>query len=55
MATWLLHMNSDYKPLGQLWVPHFINRNPRVASIVGQMIESARTTAANYETIRAFL
>jgi hypothetical protein len=48
-------MNGDYEPLGQLWVPHFINRNPRVASIVGRKIESARTTAANYETIRAFL
>jgi hypothetical protein len=34
MATWLLRMNGDYEPLGQLWVPYFINRNPRVASIV---------------------
>jgi hypothetical protein len=55
MATRILHMNGDYEPLGQLWVPHFITRNPRVASIVGRTIESARTTAANYETIRAFL
>ncbi|KAJ8111260.1 hypothetical protein OPT61_g6103 [Boeremia exigua] len=55
MATRILHMNDDYEPLGQLWVPHFIARNPRVASIVGRKIESARTTAANYETVRAFL
>ncbi|KAJ8110241.1 hypothetical protein OPT61_g6864 [Boeremia exigua] len=55
MATQILHMNDDYEPLGQLWVPHFIARNPRVASIVGRKIESARTTAANYETVRAFL
>ena len=55
MATRILHMNGDHKPLGQRWVAHFIARNPRVASVVGRMIESARTTAANYETIRAFL
>ena len=55
MATRILHMNGDYEPLGQLWVPHFITRNPRVASIVGRTIKSARTTAANYKTIRAFL
>ncbi|USP74402.1 hypothetical protein yc1106_01676 [Curvularia clavata] len=55
MATRILHMNSDYEPLGQLWVPHFIARNPRVASIVGRKIESARTTGANYETVKAFL
>jgi hypothetical protein len=48
-------MNGDTEPLGQLWVPHFIARNPRVASVVGRTIESARTTGANYETVRAFL
>jgi hypothetical protein len=55
MATRLLRMNGDYEPLGQLWIPHFIARNPRVASIVGRTIESARTTAASHDTIRAFL
>jgi hypothetical protein len=55
MATRILHMNGDYQPLGQLWVSHFVARNPRVASIVGRKIESARTTGANYETIKAFL
>ncbi|KAF1927748.1 uncharacterized protein M421DRAFT_64606, partial [Didymella exigua CBS 183.55] len=29
----------------------FLARNPRVASIVGRKIKSARTTAANYNTI----
>lgn len=55
MAGRILHMNGDYEPLGQLWVPHFIARNPRVALVVGRTIESARTTAANYETVKAFL
>ena len=55
MATRILHMNGDYQPLGQLWVSHFVARNPRVASIVGRKIESARTTGANYETVKAFL
>lgn len=46
MALRILQMNGDYEPLGRLWVPNFITRNPRVASIVGRTIESARTTAA---------
>ena len=48
-------MNGDYEPVGQLWVLHFINRNSRVASLVGRTIGGACSTAANYETIRAFL
>ena len=48
-------MNGDYEPLGRLWVPHFIARNPRVSSVVGRSIESSRTTAASYDTIQAFL
>jgi DNA-binding Lrp family transcriptional regulator len=55
MATRILRMNGDTRPLGQLWVPHFLKRNPRVASIVGRKIESARTTAANYHTIKEWL
>lgn len=55
MATRILHMNGDYEPLGQLWVPHFIARNPRVASIVSRTSKSARTTSASSEITRAFL
>ena len=55
MATQILHVNGDYKPLGQLWIPYFIARNPRVASIVGRTIKSARTTAASQDTIQAVL
>lgn len=55
MASRILQMNGDHAPLGQLWVPHFIARNPQVASIVGRTIETARTTGAQYEQIRAFL
>ncbi|XPS75829.1 hypothetical protein M3J07_007895 [Ascochyta lentis] len=55
MASQILQMNRDHAPLGQLWVPHFIARNPQVASIVRRTIETARTTGAQYETVRAFL
>lgn len=55
MATCILHMNGNHEPLGELWLPDFIARNPRVASLVGQTIESARTKPANYENIKAFL
>lgn len=55
MATRILTMNGDPRPLGQQWVSHFITRNPRVSSVVGRTIESLRTTAASYNTIKAFL
>ncbi|OWY49386.1 CENP-B protein [Alternaria alternata] len=53
IATQILRMNGDNKPLGQLWVPHFITRNPRIASIFGRSAESTRTTVALDETVRA--
>jgi hypothetical protein len=48
-------MNGDTRPLGRRWIPQFLARNPRVASIVGRKIESARTTASNYNTINEWL
>ncbi|KAF1922863.1 uncharacterized protein M421DRAFT_426485 [Didymella exigua CBS 183.55] len=30
MAARILHMNGDDEPLGQLWIPRFIARNPRL-------------------------
>ena len=45
-------MKNDFE---QLWIPNFISRNPRVASIVGRTIESVRATGASHDTIRAFL
>jgi hypothetical protein len=55
MAIRILYMNGDYEPLGRHWVPNFIARNPRIAPVVSRTIKIARTTGANYETIRAFL
>jgi hypothetical protein len=48
-------MNGDTQPLGKRWIPHFLARQPRVSSVVGRTIESARTTAANYNTIKEWL
>ena len=55
MATRILRMNGDIRPLGRRWIPQFLARNPRVASIIGRKIESARTIAANYNTINEWL
>jgi len=55
MATRILRMNGDTQPLGKRWIPHFLARQPRVSSVVGRTIESARTTAANYNTIKEWL
>jgi hypothetical protein len=55
MASRILQMNGDNTPLGQLWLSHFINRNPRVASIIGRKLEASRAEAATPQQIRAFL
>jgi hypothetical protein len=49
MATRILRMNRDDALLGQNWVTHFLQRNPRVHSIVGRSIAAERATAANPE------
>lgn len=55
MASRILQMNGDTTPVGKRWIQHFIQRNPRVASIIGRPLEAARSTAATQEQIRAFL
>jgi hypothetical protein len=54
MAISVLHENGDDDPLGHLWITNFLQRNPRVHSIVGRSIEAARSQAATPELIRAF-
>jgi hypothetical protein len=48
-------MNGDYEPLGHNWVSSFLQRNPRVHSVVGRSIEASRAEAASLELIRTFL
>jgi len=48
-------MNGDERPLGQIWIPHFIHRNPRVASIIGQNIKAARVNNTLKEIVHVFL
>ena len=48
-------MNGDKNTLGQLWISHFIKRNPRVTSVIGRKIEASRAEAATPEQVRAFL
>jgi len=55
MADRILRMNGDLQPVGQLWIPHFVRRNPRVASIIGRKLAAERASAATPEQIRAFL
>jgi hypothetical protein len=55
MATRILRMNGDHDPLGQLWITHFLTRQPHVASIVGRSIEAACAEAATPELIREFI
>jgi hypothetical protein len=54
-ASWILRMNGDDAPLGKVWIPHFLQRNPRVASIISRKIKAARVTNTLLEQIQAFL
>ena len=54
MATRILRMNGDLNPLGRRWISHFIERNPRVASVIGRKIHAERAGAATAEQIQAF-
>jgi hypothetical protein len=54
MATRILRMNGDSNPLSQRWISHFIERNPRVASVIGRKIQAERAQAATLEQVQAF-
>ncbi|KAI1000441.1 hypothetical protein K3495_g7754 [Podosphaera aphanis] len=55
MATRILETNGDRNPLGKIWIPHFLKRNLRVASMAGRKIEAVRAKAANPQQLRAFI
>jgi hypothetical protein len=55
MANRILRMNGDNNPVGKLWISHFIKRQPRVASIIGRMLEVQRADAATPAQVQAFL
>ena len=55
IAIRILQMNRDHRPLGRHWVPHFIQRNPRVASVIGRKLETRRAEPASPDQIRAFI
>lgn len=55
MAIRILHINGDYEPLSHNWVSSFLQRNPRVHSVVGRLIEASRAKAASPKLIRTFL
>jgi len=55
MANHILKMNNDQDLVGKAWILQFIQRNPRVASVIGKKIEASRAEAATVQQIRAFL
>lgn len=54
MAIRVLRINGDHEDLGKNWVTAFLQRNPRVASVVGKKIEAARVRNASVAEIQAF-
>jgi hypothetical protein len=55
MASRILRTNQDTKPLGKQWIQQFLQRNPRVKSVIGEKIEVARCPEVQEEQIIAFL
>jgi hypothetical protein len=45
MALRILQINGDAKPLGANWTRGFLQRNPHVATCIGQKIEHPRIKA----------
>ena len=54
MASRILRMNGDVEPLGKAWVQKYIQRNPRVKTVVGRPIETARANGAQPSQIQEF-
>jgi hypothetical protein len=55
MATRILRLNHDHEPLGLRWMKSFLQRQPRVSSIVGRSIKASRATAADPDLVQQFL
>ena len=54
MASPILRANGDTDSLDKRWISSFIQRNPRVASIVGKKMETCRIDNATSEQLQAF-
>jgi hypothetical protein len=54
MAARVLRMNGDIRPLGRKWLRKFLDRNPRVASVVGRKIEAVRVEGTSQEALQEF-
>jgi hypothetical protein len=54
MATLMLTLSGDTKPLGKKWVPTFMKRNRQIASIIGKPIDAARIRGTQPHHIHDF-
>ena len=54
MAARILRINGDTKPLGKKWVVKFLERNPRVKSVVGRKIEAVRLDGTSQQALEGF-
>ncbi|THY13395.1 hypothetical protein D6D01_08363 [Aureobasidium pullulans] len=54
MATRILRMNGDTRPLGKRWLQKFIRDTPSVASVIGRPIEAARVNRTHPNAIQEF-
>src|SRR5215469_10375112 len=54
MAARVLRMNGDTRPLGKKWLRKFIERNPKITSVIGRKIEAVRVEGTNQEALQEF-
>ena len=54
MATYILYINNDMKPLGKKWITNFLQRNPTISSVVGRRIEAVRILNTDLDKLHLF-
>ena len=54
MAARIIDQNCDTKLLGKSWVSGYLQRNPRIKSLLGRPIEATRARGAQPEQIQEF-
>lgn len=54
MAARVLKIHGEERVLGKGWITAFLQRNPRVKSVVGRKIASNRANAVTAESVNAF-
>ncbi|KER00492.1 hypothetical protein AUEXF2481DRAFT_34699 [Aureobasidium subglaciale EXF-2481] len=54
MASRILQLNGDFRPLRKKWLTKFIQGHPRIRSVIRRPIKAARINSTHPDLIRKF-